>query len=42
MQFKTVSRFDKEVKELAKKFPHIKNDLQNLISNFDKNNQRGN
>ena len=39
MQFKTVSRFDKEVKELAKKYSHIKSDLQNLISNFDKNHQ---
>ena len=39
MQFKTVSRFDKEVKELAKKYSHIKSDLQNLIANFDKNHQ---
>ena len=39
MQFKTVSRFDKEVKELSKKYSHIKSDLQNLISNFDKNHQ---
>ena len=39
MQFKTVSRFDKEVKALAKKYSHIKSDLQNLISNFDKNHQ---
>lgn len=39
MQFKTVSRFDREVKELSKKYSHIKNDLQNLIANFDKNHQ---
>ena len=39
MQFKTVSRFDKEVKELAKKYSHIKSDIQNLIANFDKNHQ---
>ena len=39
MQFKTVSCFDKEVKELAKKYFHIKSDLQNLVSNFDKNHQ---
>jgi len=35
VNFKTVSKFDKEVKKLSKKYNLIKQDLQNFILNFD-------
>lgn len=35
MQFKTVDRFDKEIKKLAKKYPNIKKDLVGFIEGFD-------
>ena len=35
VNFKTVSKFDKEVKKLSKKYNLIKQDLQNFILDFD-------
>jgi len=35
VNFRTVSRFDNEVKKLSKKYNLIKEDLQNFISNFE-------
>lgn len=35
MNFKTVSRFDKEVKKLSKKYNLIKKDLEDFVLNFD-------
>ena len=35
MNFETVSKFDKEVKKLSKKYNLIKEDLNNFILNFD-------
>ena len=35
MNFETVTRFDKEVKKLSKKYNLIKQDLNDFISNFD-------
>lgn len=34
MNFKTISKFDKEVKKLAKKYNLIKNDLEAFTINF--------
>ena len=35
MNFETVSRFDKEVKKLSKKYNLIKEDLNNFVVDFD-------
>jgi mRNA-degrading endonuclease RelE of RelBE toxin-antitoxin system len=35
MNFETVTKFDKDVKKLSKKYNLIKQDLQNFILNFD-------
>lgn len=35
MNFETVSRFDKEVKKLSKKYNLIKEDLNNFVLDFD-------
>jgi len=40
MRFETLPLFDKQFKKLAKKYNHIKSDLQILVDDFDELHQQ--
>ena len=40
MRFETLPLFEKQVKKLLKKYPHIKNDIKNFVNDFNKLHQK--